>query len=61
MDSIKAIQGLNIFKVNPVKFDEQNRYEKNAEKNLTNKFGNFNPNHPNMRTSFRANNLDMMA
>ncbi|MCI1273965.1 MAG: hypothetical protein LKG27_05995 [Clostridiaceae bacterium] len=62
LDSIKAIQGQNIFRVNPVKLDEQNRFEQNGRNAIQNQeTGQYSPNHPNMQNSSRANHLDLLA
>lgn len=61
-ETINPIQNQNIFKVNPVKLDEQNRFEQNNQNLFQNQAqSEFSPNHPDMKTSFRANHLDFMA
>lgn len=57
MESIKAIQAQNIYKVNPVAFFGERQPQK--ENNIFS--SGFNPNHPVAQNNTTANNLDILA
>lgn len=59
MESIKAIQAQNIYKVNPVTLMGQRMPQK--ENNIFAQASGFNLNHPAARSATTANNLDFLA
>ena len=59
MESIKAIQAQNIYRVNPVTFFEQKKPQQ--KNNIFSQVSGFNLNHPSAQNAFTANNLDLLA
>jgi len=59
MESIKAIQASNIYRVNPVALTGERSPQK--ENNIFAKASDFNLNHPAARNATTANNLDFLA
>lgn len=61
-NSIEAIKQQNIFRVQPIKWNEPNKQEQetNPVKYGINS-GIYTPEHPNMQSPQRANRLDMLA
>lgn len=59
MESIKAIQAQNIYRVNPVALNGERPPQK--ENNIFAQVSGFNPNHPAVRCASIANNLDFLA
>ena len=60
MESIRAIQAQNIYRVNPVNLFE-NRNRQNSEKNIFSQNFGFNLNHPQAQSPTNANALDILA
>lgn len=60
MESIKAIQAQNLYRVNPINLFE-NRQQRNTQQNIFAYQSGFNLNHPAAQSPFRANNLDILA
>lgn len=62
MNNIEAIRQQNIFKVQPVKWNEPNKYEQGSSAvNFAQKTGIYSPQHPNMQSPTCANKLDLLA
>lgn len=59
MESIKAIQAQNIYKVNPVAFFGERQTQK--QNNIFANISGFNLNHPAAQNPTTANNLDFLA
>ncbi len=59
MESIRAIQAQNIYKVNPVVLTGERPTQK--ENNIFAQVSGFNLNHPAARSATTANNLDFLA
>ena len=57
MESIKAIQAQNIYRVNPVNFFERRQ----PNNNIFAQVSGFNLNHPSAQNEFNANKLDVLA
>jgi hypothetical protein len=58
MESIKAIQAQNIYRVNPITLFRQPQQKDN---NIFANVSGFSLNHPAAQDQFRANNLDLLA
>lgn len=62
MNPIDAIKQQNIFRVQPVKWNEPNKYEQGSSPvNAAQKMGIYSPEHPNMQSPTCANKLDLLA
>ena len=59
MESIKAVQAQNIYRVNPVALFEERKPQK--DNNIFAQVSGFNLNHPVAQNSTTANNLDLLA
>jgi len=57
MESIKAVQAQNIYRVNPITLFAQRQ----KENNIFAQVSGFNLNHPNVKNQTTANNLDFLV
>lgn len=60
MESIKAVQAQNIYRVNPINFFE-NRQQRNAQTNIFAGNSGFSPSHPAIQSPTTARSLDILA
>lgn len=62
MNPIDAIKQQNIFRVQPIKWNEPNKQEQESKPvTYGSNLGMYNPEHPNMQSPTCANKLDLLA